>query len=202
MPSGIYIRTKPVWNKGIKMSKEAKEKLKKSLTGKRRTKEQKIEISSRIKNEYKTGKRKPPLSMLGRRHTEESKEKCRQSHLKRKEILGYVNSPQTRLKQKLAIRPIGDKSANWKGGKSFELYGNEWTKELKHSIRIRDKFVCQNCNKHGWMVHHIDYNKLNNNKENLVTLCNKCHSKTNGNRTYWFNFFTNMFMTKTINTWQ
>ncbi len=34
-------------------------------------------------------------------------------------------------------------------------------------------------------VHHIDYNKKNDNFYNLIPLCQSCHSKTNYNREYW-----------------
>jgi 5-methylcytosine-specific restriction endonuclease McrA len=34
----------------------------------------------------------------------------------------------------------------------------------------------------------IDYNKKNCNPENLITLCNKCHMKTNHNREKWIKF--------------
>jgi 5-methylcytosine-specific restriction endonuclease McrA len=36
---------------------------------------------------------------------------------------------------------------------------------------------------------HIDYNKKNCCPENLVTLCKRCHSKTNTNRGVWIEFF-------------
>ena len=36
-------------------------------------------------------------------------------------------------------------------------------------------------------LHHIDYNKQNSIKNNLVFLCNSCHSKTNYNREYYSN---------------
>jgi 5-methylcytosine-specific restriction endonuclease McrA len=38
------------------------------------------------------------MSMLGMKHTEEAKEKIRQARLKRKQELGYINSPETRKK--------------------------------------------------------------------------------------------------------
>ena len=38
---------------------------------------------------------------------------------------------------------------------------------------------------------HIDYNKLNCNPNNLISLCRKCHMKTNSNRDYWINYFKN-----------
>lgn len=83
----------------------------------------------------------------------------------------------------------GEKHHNWKGGKSFQLYGFDWTSLLKHSIRTRDCFVCQICRKTGWVVHHIDYNKSNCNPDNLITLCCPCHMKTNFHRDYWINYF-------------
>ena len=83
----------------------------------------------------------------------------------------------------------GSKNWNWKGGKSFELYGIEWTDLLKHSIRTRDCFTCKICKGNGWVVHHIDYNKKNCSPENLITLCQCCHSRTNHNRDYWIDYF-------------
>ena len=34
-------------------------------------------------------------------------------------------------------------------------------------------------------IHHIDYNKQNSSINNLITLCNSCHAKTNANRKQW-----------------
>jgi len=68
-------------------------------------------------------------------------------------------------------------------------YPLEFNKCLKTEIRRRDKFVCQICLRHGWLVHHIDYNKANNEGTNLITVCSSCHGKTNYNRNYWVNYF-------------
>jgi hypothetical protein len=77
----------------------------------------------------------------------------------------------------------------WKGGITNSPYSIDWTKTLKRSIRERDHYVCQLCSAiqedEAFAVHHIDYNKLNCNSDNLITLCHNCHSKTNGNREYW-----------------
>ena len=81
----------------------------------------------------------------------------------------------------------------WLGGISFEPYSPEFNKWLKEQIRQRDNFTCQLCGliqsgrKHP--VHHIDYNKKNSIPNNLITLCKKCHAKTNSKREYWINFF-------------
>ena len=92
-----------------------------------------------------------------------------------------------RMKYKLEKHP------NWLDGKSFEPYGLEFNKTLKEQIRIRDNYTCFICkkiqNKIKFPVHHKDYNKKNNKPENLITLCLKCHIKTNFNRENWLRFF-------------
>jgi predicted RNA-binding Zn-ribbon protein involved in translation (DUF1610 family) len=76
---------------------------------------------------------------------------------------------------------------------------NLFTDELKDSIRHRDNCKCQNCGKtqqkeirqlkRKLTVHHIDYNKDNCKKKNLITLCNTCNIRANKNRKYWRNFY-------------
>ena len=36
---------------------------------------------------------------------------------------------------------------------------------------------------------HIDYNKKNSNPNNLITLCSRCHSKTNFFNKKWIKYF-------------
>jgi hypothetical protein len=43
-------------------------------------------------------------------------------------------------------------------------------------------------------VHHIDYDKANCAKENLITLCEVCHGRTNYNRDYWKNILTELYV--------
>jgi 5-methylcytosine-specific restriction endonuclease McrA len=80
---------------------------------------------------------------------------------------------------------------NWQGGLSFEEYSPEFDSSLKEQVRFRDKYKCQLCgcsqleNGKQLDVHHKDYNKRNNNINNLISLCVRCHRKTNHNRVYW-----------------
>jgi len=98
-------------------------------------------------------------------------------------------------KEKISKAHKGNKHWNWLGGKSFEPYGLEFNEDLKEVIRNRDRRKCQICektelkNKRKLPVHHIDYNKQNNNPNNLISLCNRCHIKTNYNRKYWIEYF-------------
>jgi len=89
----------------------------------------------------------------------------------------------------------GKEAPNWKNGLSREPYPLEWRETLKRSIRQRDNHRCQLCgmpeceNIRKLDVHHIDYDKKNLNPNNLISLCNKCHTKTNYNREYWTEYF-------------
>ena len=61
--------------------------------------------------------------------------------------------------------------------------------EIRESIRKRDNYSCQLCHKKAKHVHHIDYNKQNCKKNNLITLCFKCNMKVNYNRNKWEKYF-------------
>jgi len=77
----------------------------------------------------------------------------------------------------------------------FSEYSQDFTDYLKKSIRDRDNHECQVCHikeedlDRKLDVHHIDYNKMNCNEENLISLCLSCHVKTNYDRDYWFAYF-------------
>jgi len=75
-------------------------------------------------------------------------------------------------------------------------YPIEFNKKLKNQIFQRDGGICQICHKlvcNGHAIHHIDYDKNNNDFSNLVLLCESCHNKTNVfNRDYWMDFFKNV----------
>lgn len=74
----------------------------------------------------------------------------------------------------------GKNNPNYKHGKSREPYPLEWNDNFKEEIRKRDKY-CKICKKlcpfRKLCVHHIDRNKLNLKKINLISLCLYHHSK-------------------------
>jgi hypothetical protein len=102
---------------------------------------------------------------------------------------------------------FGKNSSGWKGGRSFEPYTSEFNNSLRDLIRRRDNYKCQFCGApqeeftRKLHIHHIDYNKKNNGKENLITLCIFCHRKTNDKRDYWINFFKELFQLKEISVY-
>ena len=93
----------------------------------------------------------------------------------------------------------GLNNPNWQGGISKEGYPCKFNDFLKEKIRKRDNYTCQNCDMTDeehlivcgkvLSVHHIDYNKKNCDKSNLITVCNQCNVRANFNRDYWKNYF-------------
>jgi hypothetical protein len=108
------------------------------------------------------------------------------------------NKEYRELMIKIGKQRTGELSSNWRGGKSFEPYCPNFNEQIKAKIRTRDNFICQLCgipelecyeNLH---IHHIDYNKKNSNENNLISLCRKCHVRTNFRREYWIKTFNQM----------
>ena len=159
---------------------------------------------------------------LGNKHSEETKNKIRQKRLERKLRLGYINSPEVRIKmsqrmkgkeawnkgktgymskegrdriRQARLNTPPEKHYNWKGGKSFEPYPIVFTNRYKIAIKQRDNYTCGLCGIkeqdyfQKLSVHHIDYDKHNCNKKNLITLCRSCNAKVNTNREKWTQFF-------------
>lgn len=162
MPKGVYLRTK-----------KHREAISQGLL--------KIKFGESIKGNNNPAKR----SEVRKKMSESSKGKPK---LNRR---GIRYSPSTEFKKGHKGYSLkGEKSPAWQGGISFEPYSVDWTKTLKRSIRQRDEYTCQICNKEpAIIVHHIDYDKKNCNPENLITLCHNCHPRTNHNRKRWIEYF-------------
>ena len=112
------------------------------------------------------------------------------------------NSPHNIGKTKETYEPLmrtskklsGINSRTYIDGRSYKRnkYPTEFNNTLQNQIRERDNYCCQLCfrtkkeNKNRKLsIHHIYYNKKNNDERNLITLCTSCHSKTNFKRKYW-----------------
>jgi 5-methylcytosine-specific restriction endonuclease McrA len=155
------------------------------------------------KNQFKKGHIPWNKGKKGlQKHTEEAKRKMSES---RKGKPSYRKGKKLPLKYRRKLSEAhkgkykGNENANWRGGTSFKPYSPAWTPELRQSIRQRDNFTCQICKKYpAFDCHHIDYNKQNCEPENLITLCHKCHLKTNGNRQYWINYFKNQPIARSV----
>jgi len=88
-----------------------------------------------------------------------------------------------KIRDKIKGMFLGKRHWNYKDG-SAGIYPAEFF-QIRVIILERDKYICQLCFNKGKDVHHIDYNKKNCDKRNLITLCSSCHSKTNTRRDFW-----------------
>jgi hypothetical protein len=117
----------------------------------------------------------------GKKHTDEQKQKW----IKDKTGKWAYNAEQKAKQTKNT--PKKENHPNWNGGSSVGPYGPEFTKELKEAVKENYEHSCQLCGVTGvdLDVHHVDYDKLNNSRSNLVPLCKVCHGKTNYDRQKW-----------------
>ena len=152
--------------RGFRHTEKTKRKISKTLKGRKLSEEHKRRLS-----EFRKGK---PSGMLGKHLSEEHKKN-----------IGLGNIGHWALR--------GKDCHLWKGGISFSPYSVDWTETLRRSIRERDNYTCQLCNKiqsdRAHSVHHIDYDKKNCSPKNLITLCVSCNTKVNSNRYHWTEYF-------------
>lgn len=210
----MYKKRKTSWNKGLKWSNEMKQKFSEAhkgkipwnkgkkipemsgenhfFWGKHRSKKTIRKISVALKGKTSPNK--------GKKMSEEQKNKLSKAHM------GLHHTQKT--KDKISKAFTGAKHPHWLGGKSYELYGVKFNKKLKEIIRKRDHYECQKCYKnqneckslsgleYSLIIHHIDYNKKNNQESNLISLCRNCHAKTNHKRNYWIEYFRKILIKK------
>jgi len=170
------------------------------------------ETKKKISNNAKIN---PNYGMKGKSRNVGIKRNCdwlkgNQQGFKKGQAAWNKGKPLSKEHRKMVIKnlitfPKGNKHPDWKGGISFEPYGLEFNNKLKEQIRKRDNFRCQQCFRHqdelfrkfknGKLqkyklhIHHIDYNKRNNNSDNLVSLCGSCHTQTNHTREDWTKYY-------------
>lgn len=131
-------------------------------------------------------------AFYGKSHTEEYKKWAKESRK------GKWSYNEEQYLKKIENQPRGENSPMWKGGTSFSPYSPDFNNKLKRKIKIRDNYQCCVCNKQTQklFIHHINYDKLDSNEKNLISLCNSCHSKTNSNRDRWIIFFDSLIIEK------
>ena len=170
------IKTKKLWNDKdyrIHMSKVHKGQkawnkgipLNKQLD-KNMNKLRKEKISLTLKRKYKNGERKS--AQLGK---------------------PISLSHRLAIKNYMTGRFFGDKHPNWNGGSSMKPYTLKF-KHVRKLILLLDNYTCQKCfTNENLSVHHIDYDKFNDDEINLITLCKPCNGNVNANRDYWRGYF-------------
>lgn len=129
----------------------------------------------------KAKKGKQTTSMLGKHHSDESKEKSRKSNFGQKR--SDITKDKIREKRKLQI---GDKCPSWKGGITpiiQKLRNSDEYKEWRKKVYLRDNYTCCKCNKRGVILnaHHVIGVYIKQDMifdlNNGITLCKGCHKQ-------------------------
>ena len=174
-----------------------------------------LKALNRYKNKKYKKKHKKACKNYYKTHENHTKGKPK-SEKQRKKMskarkLWYINNPKKakRKNNKTTLTNIRrgthkkERNPNWHNGISKEPKKKIAIK-LKNEIMRRDNYICQFCFKHKnelsvqLLVHHIDFNKRNDRRKNLITLCNRCHSKLSYNREIWIRYFQNLMLERGI----
>jgi len=196
MPTGVYKRTKPVWNKGKKLSKSHREALSKSWSYEKHITDKVRESARKVAIKYlhtKAVAKKISKSLTGKKLSKQHRENLRISHLGQKQPwTGKKRSDKHRLKLS------GKNHYNWKGGITelhHAIRNSDRYKQWRKAVFEKDNYICQKCNIKGRTLeaHHIkSLTKLikeNNIKtleqaikckelwdvKNGITYCIECH---------------------------
>jgi hypothetical protein len=196
MPSGIYKRTKPVWNKG-KTS---------PFKGKYHTEITKKKLSEANFRRYENGEKfgfqkghKINVGKIawnkGKHHTEETKKKIREANKGKKRseetkrrlseiVTGFKHSEET--KRKIGEAKRGEKNWNWQGGitsKNQKIKDSIEFRLWRESVFVRDNWTCQKTGIRGGKIHshHIlnfaQCPELRTSIENGITFSKKAHEE-------------------------
>lgn len=179
-----------------KIPQEAVDKIRKKTIERYKNKEYKEKHQKACKNYYKTNQ-----------HHTTGKPKSLSQTIKMSKARKdwYKNNPKkAKLKnEKSRITNIkrgthkNERNPNWHDGISRIRIKRTLTKEQKENILKRDGYRCQQCFRHqdelkcSLIAHHIDFNKINDNPNNLITLCHNCHSQLSYDREGWIDYFQN-----------
>ena len=136
----------------------------------------------KILKPYNCKRKKPRLCLI-----------CQKEYIYRKKTQKYCSRKCFEIAHKQNM--FGRNNPSYVDGRSYNkrcYRGNDWD-TLRQEIYRRDEYICQDCGvrcigrrymnkENSWKViqcHHIkNYKKgRNNNKNNLITLCLKCHMK-------------------------
>lgn len=187
-----------------KIPKEAIEKIRQKAIKRYKDKDFKLKHKKACKDYYKTHQH----HATGKLKLQSQKDKMaitRKEWYKENPEKAKLKTEKSRLTNIKRETHKNEKNVNWHGGLSKINTKRILTNEHKDNIKQRDGYRCQQCFRHKselsspLLVHHIDFNKINDEDTNLITLCNPCHSQLSYDRQNWINHFKNVMIERGLN---
>jgi hypothetical protein len=182
--------------KGSKHTEESKAKIKE----KRRLQYPEPKAGTKLSDE---SKRKISESKKGTIVSEETRRKLSLAKMGNKNMVGKKLPLETKIKMSCTVRGIPIEE--FKQFARYEDYCHLFNHPFKERVREFFGRKCVNCGKleadckYRLSVHHVEFDKetcCHDGKPLFVALCNSCHSKTNGNREYWKDYYLNIVINK------
>ena len=131
--------------------------------------------------------KKPSICLLCNKTTKPRRKFCDKCVGIAQSIFMKKNNPMNNIisRRKISVKNSGSNNGSWKEGISRLPYGWEFNKKLKNKIKERDQYTCVICEvQKDLVIHHIDYDKKNNETSNLITMCRRCNTILNSNREF------------------
>lgn len=200
------------YSRGYKHKESTKKLLRKKATGRThnsqtREKLRNANLGKVCSDDYRIlmsltmqGKNRGNKGAVGTKRTEAHKKIISEAQKGNQHGLGTKRTEET--KRVMSEGKRGENNPAWLGGISFGAYGLEFNEELKSQVKEFWGYTCQypDCGVtqeehiqklgYGLAVHHIDYDKHNNDKNNLIPLCSGCNLRVNHNRAFWIEYFS------------
>jgi len=204
--------------KGSHHTEESKRKIRDGNRGKIVSEEtrRKLSDASKGKKPSEESRRKMSDAHIGKKLSEETKRKIGDGNRGKKlseETKRKISGARKGMKfseehrRNISRASMGRRSWNkglppeiqprWLGGIGKLPYSFDFNEELKELVKKRDGYMCQfpDCGTDKDLaVHHIDYQKMNSDPKNLITLCRTHNTKVNSNREYWKEVFGGMYL--------
>lgn len=198
------MKGKTPWNKGIPRTDEEKKKISEGHKGKHPSEETRKKLSAVLRERLSDPKNHPMYGVrgeespnFGRVVSPETRKKISLSNIgKKRDVPKETQERLVLIRRELSL---GENNPQWKGGISFEPYCPKFNNEFKERVRAFFGYYCIECgsmqNGTKLHVHHINFNKkacCDSSIPLFVPLCHSCHGKTQKNRPYWVQHFTDL----------
>jgi len=195
--------------RGKKLSEETRRKIAQTLTGHKQSEETKKKMSESHKGKKfsEETRRRMSESRKGKKRSEETKRKISATHKQPKFYEKHRKATKEALKDikvrekiskatKEALKDpeirkkfSGINHGNYNSNREevFAPYTEKfYNQEYRSQIRKEQGWGCPLCGKkNNNTLHHIDYDKSNDRRDNLVFLCKGCNNKVNHNKIYY-----------------
>lgn len=179
-------------NKGRSLTEQQKQQISEFHSGRSLTEEHKQKVSNSLKGKPKSEKHIKNAAVARRfvKVTDEWRKNLSISHI------GKYPSEKTRMSHMETIC-----GGFWYGNVKYgsPSYCEKFNEEFKERVRAYWGYKCFECgnpqNEIKLPVHHVHYDKkmcCNGSPKDVVPLCPSCHPKTNYNRDYWEDHFTEL----------